>query len=251
MRIRARKRSLEGEPHAKMSCVLQFIKRLGGENTGVVKPMKAATIFLAILAFGSLANACIIYGGGAAYLNSPNVTVNLTAVTANANASSNYTAIPGGVAFKSHYNESLLVTLARDNFSWLVSVGVPPGGNDSGNVTNYSAALTAELDWLWVHGVINGTTGKDVSAIGEIIENNSGSYALWKNGNWTAVANNCYPNGDCVRCGPAGASLNAAVPPYGLDLPSLSIDEQINSCAAGLGLLLLPLFACFIRTERR
>lgn len=177
-------------------------------------------------------------GGGAVYLNKPNVTVNLSAITTNSNLRDNYTAVQGGVAFRSHHNDSLIATLSRDDFGWKLQVGYPDGEPMPGGV-NYSEAVWTELDWLWSHAVVNGTNPGDVSEIVNLLANTTGSYVYYKNGNWTAIQSNCYPNGDCMRCGPAGASLNASSPRFALDLPERTEEQKIENCVAGLGLILL------------
>ncbi|MDD5317404.1 MAG: hypothetical protein PHF51_01575 [Candidatus ainarchaeum sp.] len=182
--------------------------------------------------------ACIVMGGGSVYLNKPNVTVNISEITSNANLSYNYTAVQGGVAFRSHHNGSLVAVLARDSYGWSLRIGVPEGESGPADA-NYSEAVWTELDWLWNHKVVNGTTPGDVSEIVDLLANSTASYVYWKDGNWTAIQNNCYPDGTCARCGPAGAALNATLPPLALDLPEKTDDEKINECVAGLGLVLL------------
>jgi len=202
-------------------------------------------VFAALLA--SPAAACIVYGGGVAYLNKPNVTVNISVVLENANASANYTIVPGGIAFRSHYNESLAVQLIEDRWGWSIRIG-PEGKSPLHQMgINYSEAMAEELNWLWAHKVINGTTPEDIAAISEILSNNEHCYAIWKDDSWRPVQNNCFPDGSCVRCGPAGAELNTTLPPYGLELPERTDEEKLEACLAGLGLLLLAPLCLAIR----
>jgi len=202
-------------------------------------------VVVVLLSFACPTAACIVYGGGVVYLNKPNITVNLSVVTENANASANYTLIQNGVAFRSHYNESLAVQITEDKWGWSVGVGVAGEPSPQQQNINYSEAIEAELNWLWAHKVINGTTPEDIKAISGLLSNNPHHYVMWKNGSWTAMQNNCFPDGSCVRCGPAGASLNTTMPPYGLELPERSDDEKIEACLAGLSLLLL-IPTCFV-----
>ncbi len=205
--------------------------------------MRGIIILLALLFSAGSISACIVYGGGVVYLNKPNVTVNLSAITeSNATLGSNYTLQNGTLFFRSHYNETLLASLGEDEYGWALRIGLPnASAMGQPHDANWSEAAWTELDWLWSHKVINGTTPEDVSQIAGLLANNTNSYAYWKDGNWTAIQNNCFPDGNCVRCGPAGANLNATMPPYGLEIPEKTDDEKVQACLPGFILLLLPL----------
>ena len=208
-----------------------------------VHDLKLFTVLLVLSILSIPAFACIVYGGGVTYLNKPNVTVNLSAITqSNATPGANYTYSEGAVFFRSHYNDSLLISLSQDQYGWILRAGVPGASPYGQPGVNWSEAIWTELDWLWAHKVINGTTPEDVSQITDLLANNTGSYVYYKDGNWTAIQSNCFPDGNCVRCGPAGAGLNATLPAYGLGIPEQTDDEKVNACLAGLGLLLAPLF---------
>ncbi len=203
--------------------------------------MRTFAVLITLLLAAASAYACVVYGGGAVYLNKPNVTVNLSAILeSNATRGANYTTSNGSVFYRSHYNETLLVSLGQDEYGWLLRVGLP-NASEMGQPReiNWSEAVWTELDWLWSHKVINGTNPGDVSQIVNLLANNSNSYAYWKDGNWTAIPNNCFPNGNCVRCGPAGAELNATLPPNGLEIPEKTDDEKVGACLSGFALLFL------------
>jgi len=210
--------------------------------------LRLFTALLILSVLSAPAFACIVYGGGVTYLNKPNVTVNLSAVTeSNATEGANYTLANGTLYYRSHYNDSLLISLSQDEYGWILRAGIPGASPYEQPDVNWSEAIWTELDWLWAHKVINGTTPEDVSQITDLLANSSGSYTYWKDGNWTAIQSNCLPNGDCMRCGPAGAALNATLPAYGLDIPERTDDEKVNACLAGLGLLLAPLAFLLLR----
>lgn len=205
--------------------------------------LRAIMILLALVLSAASVSACIVYGGGVVYLNKPNVTVNLSAITeSNATQGENYTLSNNTLFFRSHHNDTLLASLGRDEYGWVLRIGLPnASAYEQPREINWSEAVWTELDWLWAHKVINGTTPGDVSQIVGLLANSTGSYIYWKDGNWTAIQSNCFPNGNCVRCGPAGAGLNESMPPYGLDVPEKTDDEKAEACLAGFILLLLPL----------
>jgi len=210
--------------------------------------LRLFTALLILSVLSAPAFACIVYGGGVTYLNKPNVTVNISAITeSNATEGANYTLANGTLYYRSHYNDSLLISLSQDEYGWILRAGIPGASPYEQPSANWSAAIWAELDWLWAHKVINGTTPEDVSQITDLLANSSGSYIYYKDGNWTAIASNCLPNGDCMRCGPASPALNATLPAYGLDIPERTDDEKVNACLAGLGLLLAPLAFLLLR----
>ena len=207
--------------------------------------MRAAFI-LALLLSAAFSSACVVYGGGAVYLNRPNVTVNISAITAsNATLGENYTISNGTVFYRSHHNDSLLISLGRDSYGWLLRAGLPnASAMEQPRDVNWSEVIWTEMDWLWSRKVINGTNPGDVSQIVDLLANNTGSYVAWKEENWTAIPNNCFPDGNCVRCGPADANLNASIPQYGLEIPERTDDEKVEACFTEFVLLLaaLPAF---------
>ena len=207
---------------------------------------------LALLILVASSSACIVYGGGAVYLNRPNVTVNISAITeGNATAGSNYTLSSGTILYRSHHNDSLLVSLGRDEFGWLLRAGLPNASEmEQPRDVNWSEVIWTELDWLWSRNVVNGTNPGDVSQIVDLLANNTGSYVAWKDENWTAIPSNCFPNGTCVRCGPAGAGMNTSLPPYPLEVSERTDEEKIETCLAGVELVLLLSLPLLIATRR-
>lgn len=212
--------------------------------------MKVIAILLAFITlFAASASACIVYGGGVVYLNKPNITVNISAITeSNATRGDNYSLPDGAILFRSHHNDSLLISLSRDEYGWLLRAGLPDASPyEQPREINWSEVIWTELDWLWAHKVINGTTPGDVSQIVDLLANNTNHYVYWKDNNWTAIPNNCFPNGECVRCGPAGAEMNATLPTYGLEIPERSDDEKVEACLSEFILLFaaIPAFLLF------